>query len=174
MEKVEDRLRIPFDLNFRRFSPMVKKIVGLVLLIWPLACAGAVEEESGSVLAPGGLRVEKVRVRLLPGGRDGAVYLDVINGSDGPDRLRLVESPAVEDIQTHESLDEGGVVRMLARPDGFEIPAGTKVELKEGGKHLMLLGITDPPQTGEKLLLKLHFDRAGVLEVQAPVQILGE
>ncbi|MEE8586739.1 MAG: copper chaperone PCu(A)C [Acidobacteriota bacterium] len=156
---------------------MLKRIAGLVVLLWPLGCAGAIEDEGGSVSAPGGLgglRVENVRVQLVPGGQHGAVYLDVINGSEVPDRLRLVESPAVQDIQTHESLAEDGVVRMLARPDGFEIPAGAKLELKEGGKHIMLLGIADLPAAGGKLLLRLHFDRAGILEVEAPVQTFGE
>lgn len=152
---------------------MMKRVAGLTLLLGALGCAEAPQQQGGTAVSRQGLRVENARVVLLPGGKDGTAYLDVINPAATPDRLRSIDSPAVQDIQTHESLDEGGVVRMRARPDGFEVPSAGRLELKEGGKHIMLLGIAEPPAEGRTILLRLHFDQAGLLEVEAPVTIIG-
>lgn len=152
---------------------MAKGRAALILLIPLLGCAEAPRPEGGTASSAQGLRVEDARVVLLPGGMDGVAYLKVVNGAEASDRLRSIESPSVQDIQTHESLDEGGVVRMRARPDGFEVPAGGELVLKEGGKHLMLMGIADSLPAGQTMLLKLHFDQAGMLEVEVPVQTIG-
>ena len=148
-----------------------------LLLALSLGCA-VVKEESSSA-GPGGsasakgISLQKVEARLVPGGASGAVYLKIVNSNAQPDRLRWVESGAAQDVQTHESREEGGMVRMLAHPDGFEIPSNATVELKPGGKHIMLLGIEDPPEPGGKIPLKLHFDKAGSIEVDATVVEIG-
>lgn len=152
---------------------MMKRVAGLTLLLGALSCAEAPLQQGGRADSGQGLRVENARVVLLPGGKDGTAYLDVINSGAKPDRLRSVDSPVIQDIQTHESLEEDGVVRMRARPDGFEVPSAGRLQLKEGGKHIMLMGIAEPPAQGQTILLRLHFDQAGVLEVKAPVTTIG-
>ncbi len=62
-------------------------------------------------------------------------------------------------------------MRMVAHPDGFEIPPRCTVELAPGGKHVML--IEPRPGPGGKIRLGLRFEKAGVLEVEAPVTRLG-
>ncbi len=113
--------------------------------------------------APDKLEVQLARASLMPQG--GAVYFTVVN--PGPaDRLLRVETGAARAAETHESVVEKGVVRMVARPEGFEVPAKGELVLEPGGKHVMLIS----PQAADAagmIALTLHFERAGAVQVQA-------
>ena len=50
------------------------------------------------------------------------------------------------------------------------VPANGKVELKPGGFHLMLIGLTRPLKIGDKVQLTLNFEKAGKIPVTAEVQ----
>jgi len=113
------------------------------------------------------LEVREARVSLMPG--TGAVYLTVVNRGAGSDRLLRVETGAARAAETHESVEEGGVVRMVARPEGFEVPAGGKLELSPGGKHVMLIDPKEPQPAAGTIPVTLHFEHAGAIEVQAAV-----
>jgi protein SCO1/2 len=111
------------------------------------------------------LEIRDARAKLFP--NNGAVYLTVVNPGASPDRLLRVETAAAGAAETHETIDDGGVMRMKARPEGFEVPAGGTLTLAPGGKHLMLVE-PKPPAAGTKAIaLTLHFERAGAVEVEA-------
>ncbi|MFP2925652.1 copper chaperone PCu(A)C [Pyxidicoccus sp. 3LG] len=112
-----------------------------------------------------GLRVEAARARLTPS-RVGAVYLTLVNSTSKDDRLLTAGSTAAERTELHEVIAEGEVLRMHARPEGFMIPAGGSLELKPGGKHVMLYAVRT--ETAE-LDLTLHFERAGPVRLRVPV-----
>lgn len=116
------------------------------------------------------LEVIGARAVPLPGGESGVVYLTVENGTEEPDRLLALETPVAEVVETHETVDENGILRMVPRPEGFEIPARSKLELKPGGKHVMLHGMRSPLEAEETILLKLHFERFGIVELTVPVE----
>jgi copper(I)-binding protein len=44
------------------------------------------------------------------------------------------------------------------------------VELKPGGFHMMLMGLTRPLKTGDKVQLTLNFEKAGKIPVTAEVK----
>jgi hypothetical protein len=44
---------------------------------------------------------------------------------------------------------------------GYDIPAGGVFELKPGGPHLMFMDIRRPFKEGEKVPVKLKFEKAG-------------
>jgi copper(I)-binding protein len=50
------------------------------------------------------------------------------------------------------------------------LPAGTAVELKPGGYHIMFIGLVNPLKTGDTLQLTLKFQKAGDVVVAVPVQ----
>ena len=131
----------------------------LALAILAMACGAP----AGT---PDKLEVQLARANLMPEG--GAVYFTVVNPGPEADRLLRVETGAARAAETHESVVENGVVRMVARPEGFEVPAEGELVLEPGGKHVMLIS----PQTadaGGKIALTLHFERAGAVQVQAEV-----
>lgn len=111
------------------------------------------------------------RAQILPSGM-GAAYFSIHNPSAEGDRLVSVESAAFSTVETHESVDEDGVMRMLARPGGFEIPAGETLVLEPGGKHVMLMG-PKALEGVQSLPLTLHFERAESLKIEATLMQPG-
>lgn len=124
----------------------------------------------GQPAAPG-LEIREPRATLMP--EMGAVYLTVVNPGAESDRLLRVETAAARAAETHESLEENGVMRMVAHPDGFEVPAGGTLELAPGGKHIMLLEPKAPQDAAGTIPLTLHFEHAGAIEVQAVRSAMG-
>ncbi|MDY7096418.1 MAG: copper chaperone PCu(A)C [Acidobacteriota bacterium] len=118
------------------------------------------------------LSVEGVHAQLM--GEMGAVYFRVVNQGSASDRLVRVETPAAESAETHESLVEDGVVRMRARPDGFEIPAGGSLSLEPGGKHVMLMGLDTAAMATGRLPLTVIFEHTPPVEVEIEVDAAGE
>lgn len=49
------------------------------------------------------------------------------------------------------------------------LPAGTAVELKPGGYHVMFIGLVNPLQTGDTIELTLKFRNAGEVTISVPV-----
>ena len=90
---------------------------------------------------PGKLTVVDVRARPAPlEGGNGAAFMTVLNGLDKAVRLASISGDAAGAIELHETVNDNGVMKMEPHPEGFEIPAGGTLELKPGGKHVMLLG----------------------------------
>jgi copper(I)-binding protein len=98
----------------------------------------------------------------------GVVYLRIENHGDEADRLVSVQSSAARRAQLHETVHDGETVKMERRSD-LEIPSGGEVELAPGGLHIMLIGVREPLRSGQKLPLRLEFERAGSLQLWVPV-----
>lgn len=141
---------------------------GLALLTLVAACG------SGEKAAPAGAEIPTVAVadalcRPTPNGRHmTACYMTLT--ATGADRLVSVSSPRAGRIEIHESKMEGGMMMMSELRDGMPLPAGQAVELKPGGNHLMLLGVSEPMVEGETVALTLTFEKAAALGVHAPVR----
>ena len=105
----------------------------------------------------------------LPGQSAGGAYLSVANTGVAPDRLLGGSSPAAERVEVHEMRMDGDVMRMRELP-ALELPAGKTVPLAPGGLHLMLNGLKAPLKLGDKLPLKLRFEKAGEIEVLLHVE----
>lgn len=54
--------------------------------------------------------------------------------------------------------------------DRIELPAGTAVELKPGGYHIMLMKLAKPLETGSTIEITLVFENQGKKTVTFPVQ----
>ncbi len=98
----------------------------------------------------------------------GVAYITLMNHGAVADRLISVSTPAASMAMLHESVEEGGVASMKEMP-GLEIPPGGSVEMKPGGLHIMLMGLTAPLKKGDSLKLTLTFERAGNVNVDAKI-----
>jgi periplasmic copper chaperone A len=107
---------------------------------------------------------------MLPGQPVGGGYLTIENTGAEPDRLVSARASVTPDLQIHEMKMEGDVMKMRALPDGLDIPAGGKVELKPGGYHLMFMEVKTPFKQGDLLKVTLKFEKAGEVEVALPVE----
>ena len=101
-----------------------------------------------------------------------AAYLVLENRGISAHRLVGADTDAAERVEIHESLLVDDVMRMNMI-DGVDVPPGGTVELRPGGIHLMLLGLTRALVDGEEIHLILRFEGLGKVPVSVPVQVTG-
>jgi copper(I)-binding protein len=174
-----------------RFGSRSSALIVLVLVACALALAvsgctavmpgaqpmgGAAQQAAAQAMPPlptpepGKLTVVDVRARPAPlEGGNGAAYMAVLNGLDVPVRLASVTGNAAAAVELHESINDNGVMKMEPHPEGFEIPAGGTLELRPGGKHVMLLGLVKPLAVGDSIDLTLNFEGSKAITVSVPV-----
>ncbi|GAA4651289.1 hypothetical protein GCM10023116_35730 [Kistimonas scapharcae] len=116
------------------------------------------------------LMVTEPRVRAMPpGSKNTAAYLTIKNSGQKDVELVRIDTPVADFAEFHLSKMEDGVMKMehMAEP---RVPAGKKLKLQPGGRHIMLMGLKKDLVTGEKVPLELHFSNGTVLNVLAPVK----
>jgi copper(I)-binding protein len=105
----------------------------------------------------------------LPGQSSGAVYLMIENEGTVADRLLSASSPAASSVSIHSMSMDGNIMKMR-EVGNVALPPAAKVSLKaDSGYHLMLSGLKQPLQPGDKIAMTLTFERAGKLEVSVHV-----
>jgi copper(I)-binding protein len=72
------------------------------------------------------------------------------NDCGAPAEVVAASSQAFGDVSLHETTQVEGVSRMRG-VDALALPVGSKVELRPGGLHLMLMQATQPLREGERL-----------------------
>ena len=119
---------------------------------------------SGSAL--GQVSVDKAWARATaPGAKVAAGYMVLQNKGAAGDRLLSASSPAAARVELHVHIHENGVMKMREVP-GYDVPARGAFELKPGGAHLMFMDIKRPFKEGEKVPVKLKFEKAGELSAE--------
>lgn len=107
------------------------------------------------------------RASATPTAQAGAAYVSLmVHGA--ADRLVAVSTPAAKMAGLHESKLVDGVMTM-AHVDAIDIPADRVLEMKPGGYHIMLMGLTRPLKEGDEIELTLTFEKAGEVKVKARV-----
>lgn len=89
-----------------------------------------------------------------PGAAAMAAYMTIENQGDARRSITAISSGDFAEVQIHRSIVEKGIARMepLAQ---LVVEAGSKLELKPGGIHLMLLEPAHDFEPGEIILLEL-------------------
>ena len=91
-------------------------------------------------------------------------------------RLTGASSSIAEVTELHEMLIENDVMKMR-RIDGLDIPAGTTVEFKPQGHHIMLMGLKHALAEGDHVVLTVIYESADGSRVEkqinAPVRPLN-
>ena len=120
------------------------------------------------------VQIEKPWARATaPGAKVAGGYLLIRNAGAAADRLVSASSPAAAKVELHVHINDNGVMKMREVP-GYDVPAKGSFELKPGGAHLMFTDIKRPFREGEKLPVKLKFEKAGEVSAEFHVGRLGE
>lgn len=157
-----------------------------------LLCAAAILSACGATATPANVTVNEPWVRaavmtgmgsdtssghsmsggdMQPMGGTSAAYMILSNGGGSDDRLIAASTDAAATVEIHESKMVDGVMQMNPVQGGIPVPAGGQAELKPGGLHVMLIGITRDLKEGETVKLTLTFEQAGTIEIDAPVRM---
>jgi copper(I)-binding protein len=106
------------------------------------------------------------------GAPTGGAFMVIHNHGGPDDHLLSVSSPVAEMVQLHTHvMDADGVARMTAVPEGWAIPADGELVLQRGAEHVMFMGITQPFEDGTMIPLTLHFEVAGEVTIEVPVDL---
>lgn len=142
-----------------RFQTLLATLVALVALV------------ALPAFAHDGVHINDAYARSNGGvGGSGAIFFIVDNHQIEDDRLILVASDAAELVQLHTHIaGADGVMQMREVRDGFVIPANGEHALARGGDHVMLMGLKAALKNGDIIKLTLTFEKAGVVEVEVPV-----
>ena len=128
---------------------------------------------SASALFAGDIMVKDPYVRSsTPSSITGAAFLTLVNHSDTDDRLIAARTDVAKRAEHHtHKEDANGVMKMLHVEDGFELPAEGEIAMKRGGKHVMLMGLTNSLNQGDTISVTLEFEKAGDVVVNVPVDL---
>jgi hypothetical protein len=108
-----------------------------------------------------------------PGAPVAGGYMTVRNKGAAPDRLVGASSAAAARVELHVHIKEGDVMKMR-QVAAYEVPANGSFELKPGGAHLMFVQIARPFKEGDKIPVKLKFEKAGEVNAEFTVGRLGD
>jgi len=136
-----------------------------------LACRAGAQTASYSL---GDLVIQTPWARATPAGaKVGGAYLKITNNGTQPDRLVGGSLTGAREVEVHEMSMSNNVMKMRHLKDGLEIKPGQTVELKPGGYHLMLTGLSEGLKQGQKVKGSLTFEKAGTVEVEYSVAPVG-
>ncbi|MEU8891092.1 copper chaperone PCu(A)C [Streptomyces sp. NPDC048442] len=94
-------------------------------------------------------------------------FLTVKNSGKVADRLKSVTATGFAGkAQIHETTKDGKMQEVKS----FDVPAGGTLDLKRGGSHIMFLDVKKKPKKGDKVAVELHFEKAGTVKVDMPVE----
>jgi periplasmic copper chaperone A len=145
----------------------MRTIARFLLVLLLVATTAASAQQTGTI------QLENAWARRAPaghgGGGNGAVYVTIANRGAEPDALLSATTDAAATVELHETVQEGGVMKMRPRPR-FEVPGGGRIEMKPGGHHIMLLGLNRNLKPGDTVRVTVTFEKAGRLTLDAPVR----
>src|SRR6266478_8508867 len=102
-----------------------------------------------------------------------AAYMTLRNKGSAHDRLVGGSVAVAGRFEVHRMIMEQGVAKMRPVEGGLEIKPGETVELKPGSFHVMLMGLKQPLEKGQKVKGTLVFEKAGTVEIEYAVEALG-
>lgn len=148
----------------RRTAPA--RVMAALLLLGGggLASAGCSTSDAGSGSGPE-LSVESAYIPEPVTDAMAAGYFTVTNESDTADKLTGVTSDIAGGITMHRTVDN-----RMKQADSLTVPAHGELDLERGGNHLMFMELKQKPGQGEKVSLALHFEKAGIIEIDVPVE----
>ena len=117
----------------------------------------------------GQLKFKHLWIKQVPGARNGAMFVEIINQGNIDDRLIAVRTDMAKKALLHTQVIEDGIARMR-RVEGIDIPAGGMVRLEPGGMHIMLIGILGMQIDGAMVPVTLIFEGAGEISLTAAIE----
>ena len=119
----------------------------------------------------GNIKIDDPWTRSGQTGQMTGAFMEIKN-KGAADKLVSASSDAAKVAELHASDTSNGVMTMR-KVDSIDIPANGELTLKPGGYHVMLIGLNRPLVAGEKLPIKLKFEKAGEVTVDAKIKDKG-
>jgi copper(I)-binding protein len=116
------------------------------------------------------LKVSDAWARAALVGSNTAVYMKIDNQTAEDDYLLKASCDAAAAVELHESkMDANGMMQMSPQ-ENILVSANSVTELKPGGLHVMLIGLTKDLRDGDVVKVELEFKKAGKMIIEVPVK----
>ncbi len=106
---------------------------------------------------------------VIPGQEATAAYLVIESRDHEADALIGASCDAAGTVEIHTMKNQAGMM-VMKKLDRLPLAPGGKIVLAPGGNHLMLFGLKRDLRAGDHVRLKLTFQAAGEVEVDASVK----
>ncbi|TFH35464.1 MAG: copper chaperone PCu(A)C [Anaerolineales bacterium] len=116
-----------------------------------------------------GIKIEAAWARPAVQGANTAVYLQITN-LDPDDAWISVESSEAEAAELHRSILQADGTARMERQDKIGLTQNETVELVPGGLHVMLFGLKQTLEPGDRINLSLVFNQHERVEINVPVK----
>ncbi|MBB3981268.1 hypothetical protein GGR44_000915 [Sphingobium fontiphilum] len=113
--------------------------------------------------------VDQAWIRVSPNADSPSAGYFTVHGGDAPVTLRGVLTDRAQRVEMHETINDGGMMKMQA-VDSVDVPAKGTVTFAPGGKHIMLWGINPAAVEQGKMPLTFLFSNGDRIIVDAVVQ----
>ncbi|SIQ39425.1 copper chaperone PCu(A)C [Solilutibacter tolerans] len=148
---------------------MKRIIAGMLLMLWLAGCAST----PADTINASGISIDHT---VIPASAEVGVAVAAYAGfenSDGDDRLLGVECVCATSIELHRVVSDGDKVSMT-NSFPLTLPAKGRVEVRPPGTplHFMLIGTKRAFAVGERVPMRLRFERAG--SVEAVFTVVGK
>ena len=97
-----------------------------------------------------------------------AVYMELTYLDDHADTLVGASTRRANMVMIHDTVTENNVA-MMREADPIKLTNGTTVSFVPGGKHIMLIGLSERLKKGETFDLILHFEDADDVTIKVEV-----
>ena len=141
-----------------------RAFAALFIALAPFALAGCGD--------PPPLYVDGAWIRLSPNADNPSAGYFTVHGGAADVTLRDVITDRAQRVEMHESLNEGGVMKMKAI-DSVAIPAGKQIAFAPGGKHIMLRKVNAAAVEQGKMPLTFLFSNGDRIIVDAVIRKAG-
>lgn len=145
------------------FSPL--KIISTIILLSCNVQAHSKQHYHGDI------EIKKEWVRIANKTQNSAVFLEIF--SHQGDELLSAECDLAEKVELHNHFHktiDGKEVMEMRPVDKIELPKEKWVSLKQGGLHVMLIGLKKDIVKGDEVKLTLKFKNSAPLQVIAPAK----
>lgn len=154
-------------MSSRRLAILFSVLVTLVVA----ACStGAAATGSPSASATGTLTVTGAWVRAAAAGKDTAAYFTIENGTSSDDTLVGASTTIAGGAGLHQTTTDASGMTGMHMTESVKVAAGGTVQFAPGGYHVMLTALTAELKAGDKVVLQLAFEHAGVVKVTCEVR----
>lgn len=137
------------------------------LIITVIACSP--QEKKNNQKLANKIIINNAWVRPADKGTNSAIYLTIDNRASTADTLIAVNTAVSDMASVHQTTRENGMTGMH-HVKTVVIEAHSKLILKPGGYHIMLMDLNQSLQKKDTLKLNLTFARAGKKNILVPVK----
>ena len=117
----------------------------------------------------GAVQITNIWARPALAGNNSAVYFQIYNNTQSVDILNRADSEIAASVELHQSSLVDGVMKMEPQ-NSVEVPAGSTIEFKPGGFHIMLVNLKKDLKVGDSFTLTLQFQKLGPQTLQVTVK----